>query len=57
MKLKYDKIVSKVTKSILEFLYRIVDKLESGRELRGEERVRYRPPDNTAEERYTWHFR
>lgn len=57
LKKKYDKIMSVITKFLLRFLYAIVDKLESGRELRGDDRVRYRPPDNNSEDRYPWHFR
>jgi hypothetical protein len=57
LKRRRDSLINVMSKVLLSGLYNLADRLEQGRELRGETRIRYRPPENDRQERYFWHYR
>jgi hypothetical protein len=57
LKRRRDSLINIISKVLLSGLYKLADRLEQGRELRGVSRIRYRPPENDKQERYFWHYR
>jgi hypothetical protein len=57
LKHRRDSLINVISRAFLKGLYKLADRLEQGRELRGVSRIRYRPPENDKQERYNWHYR